>query len=413
VTALFLLFASHYYLVTLIDSSAGHEEVQFPSESVLDWWWKPILCLWVLAFWALGGGVLLSPLVLIQPEIFLVAWVLLLVLAYPLSLVSVLHTQNWLFVVHPLLLWRMLRHARAFAYVQLVTLLTMAACAGLLFVTLRYGLYWVIPSVIVIPAGLLFCARTWGRFTWLAVNFAPRKAKPARSEYMNPIEADPRSERVPTVDVEELDEPADGVREGLPPGYSHAIQAGIPASPDGVVAGLPSSALAAQEEDEWAQDKAPYQIVGEPGQPGLQEANCKSPQVCANATPNPSTPTVEEEEDEWSLDKKPYGLADEPAPSATHTTATAAIDKPTAVSDYYDKRAKREAAAKRKAQAQAESRHVPTWSKKTPTFSRVFLVGVAKFMIGDSTLRVAVNLALLTLVELVFLFMLVKFFPGI
>src|SRR6266852_1047444 len=70
-------FVAHYFLCTIIDSTSGNDEVHYPSESFIDWWWKPILCGWVLSFCVLSGAILMSPLAF-SPLAFgigLTAWV--------------------------------------------------------------------------------------------------------------------------------------------------------------------------------------------------------------------------------------------------------------------------------------------------------------------------------------------------
>ena len=82
---LYFTFASHYFLCTIIDSTSGNDEVHYPGESVIEWWWKPILCGWVISFCLLTGSILMSPLVF-SPLAFaigLAAWVWLL---FPLAI---------------------------------------------------------------------------------------------------------------------------------------------------------------------------------------------------------------------------------------------------------------------------------------------------------------------------------------
>ena len=48
---IYLTFAAHYFLVTIIDSASGNDEVHYPNEAIIDWWWKPFFCIWILGFW--------------------------------------------------------------------------------------------------------------------------------------------------------------------------------------------------------------------------------------------------------------------------------------------------------------------------------------------------------------------------
>ena len=88
VTLVFLLFAAHYFLATIIDSTAGCDEVTFDSDTVLDRWWKPIFCFWVLAFWVVPIAVLLAPLMIRLPEVAAILLVAILWFLFPLGIIS-------------------------------------------------------------------------------------------------------------------------------------------------------------------------------------------------------------------------------------------------------------------------------------------------------------------------------------
>ena len=399
-STLYLTFVAHYFLVTFIDSSAGHAEIQFPREGLLDWWWKPIFCLWLLAFWIVTGGVFLSPFLACNPWAFVVVLALLVWIAYPVSVLSTLFTQNWLFFLHPIVLWRMLRHYKHLAYVHLVTLFSVSACVGLLFAVFAHSFAWTTITAFVLPAVLLFYARTWGRFSWLALHFLPRKQKTrTRSEYAQPLDEEMLEEDVPTVEVEEVDETSTGVREGLPPAYPHAIQAALSTI-------SPPIPFIADEGISMGSDESPYQLVGDTDGPIFQETT----PAPVNPTNVPSGPPhVAEEEDEWATDKKPYVFA-EHAPALE---PQADANKPIVNSEYYDERAKKEKVIKAKRQRDAEEKFMPTLSKKTPPFSVVLLKGVGTFMIDSRTLGVYVNLVVMTVVELLLILLVVQFWPKL
>jgi hypothetical protein len=416
-TGFFGIFVSHYWLVTLIDSCAGNDEVQYPRETITDWWWKPLFCVWILIFCATMSAILTAPLFLAGLEAYLIGLGLLLWFLYPLSALSALYTQNWFFLAHPVILWRMLRHFWALLYVYLSTLLAGALCAGLVAAMLQrsspwYSFWWVLPASILIPAAILFYARTWGRFAWRALNFAPRRPKGPRTQAAGSASGDdPRNwdaDEAPTLDVQEIDEAAEGVREGLPPGYPGAVQAGPPAKTG-----------SAPDDDEWATEKAPYPITQEPGQSTFQET---ATGAAANKDAPTGTPTpAAEEEDEWATDKKPYDVIGEPvrpAGSAAKKTkpdqsSKSDADKPVLVAQYYAERAKKENAAKQKRQREADSDFMPPPSKKTPTFQTAFVHGVWRFMFFGETVHVWVNLAVLTFLELFFASMVVQFWPSL
>ena len=413
----FLIFASHYFLVTVIDSSAGHDEVHYPRDSIIEWWWKPLFCLWILGFWVVALSILLTPLLAVSPKSYGICLGLLIGFFYPLGVLSALFTSNWLFFLHPIIIGRMLKHYSAFAYVQLITLLVTSACIGLLWATFTRGFLWALPAAFVVPGAILFYARQWGRFAWLSLNFAPRVKKRRRAEYAQaadkktpPGNAD---DDAPEMAVQVVDEAADGMREGLPPAYPHAIQTGMPGRPEGVVAAAPPVAEQ-EEEDEFAPNKKPYELVEDPTRPSFEETAPE--QVSVVASPPPPPPVVEEE-DEWATDKKPYLVIDEPA-SPTAAPAEGApvqseANKPITVSKYYDERHKKEKAANAKAKEVAAQHYLPPPSRKTPTFAAALFFGVWAFMFYGKTLQAWANLVVFTIVELLLLSMVVKFWPRL
>ncbi len=409
-----LIFASHYFLVTVIDSSAGHDEVDYPRESLIDWWWKPLFCLWILGFWVVVLSILLTPLLAVSPKSYGICLVLLILFFYPLGVLSALFTSNWLFFLHPIIIARMLKHYSAFAYVHLVTLLVVSACVGLLLATFTRSFWLALPAAVVVPGAILFYARQWGRFAWLSLNFAPRVKKRPRAEHAqaadkNEWPGNPEDD-VPELAVQEVDEAADGIREGLPPAFPHGIQTGMPGVPEAVVAAAPPAA-AEEEEDEFAPNKKPYKLVDDPKRPSFQEAAPEP--VSVAASPPPPLPPVVEEEDEWATDKKPYVVIDEPAAPAQGTAAPSEADKPIAVSKYYDERHRKEKAAKAKAKEIAGQHYLPPPSKKTPTFATALFLGVWEFMLYGKTLQVWANLVVFTIVELGLLSMVVQFWPRL
>ena len=98
---IFLTFAAHYFLTTIIDSSGGHDEVQYPSEAVTDWWWKPIFCTWILGVFVIPVLMVLAPFLAKQPVALFACLGLTLWVLYPIGLLSALYSQNWLLFLHP------------------------------------------------------------------------------------------------------------------------------------------------------------------------------------------------------------------------------------------------------------------------------------------------------------------------
>jgi len=364
--------------------------------------------LWVLSFWLIPVTVVLAPIAVASPLAFFMVWTLVLWLLYPLSLLSALYTQNWFFFMHPVILWRMMRHYRAFAYVHLLTLASASVCAYLLYATFTQNVLWGGLAMLVLPASILFYARHWGRFAWLALNFEPRKKKVRRTPKLAVA-----GDGVPELDVEEIDPADEGIRAGAPPDAAQGLRAGVPVTPDGVIASSPAPAVH-EEVDEWA-DTKPYGVIDDVTVPSFDET-APTPQLVPVAAHAPA-PVVEEEEDEWATNKKPYemiGNADFKPPAATdEDKAKPEADKPLPVSKYYDDRHHREKDERRKAQAEDTLFGMPAPSKKTPTFADALFFGVWGFMIQERTLTVWANMVVLTMVELVFVYLAVSFFPRL
>ncbi len=349
VTPVFLCYLCHCFLHVLSDSSGGTDLVRWPDEIFTDWWWKPLYCLGMFAIGGSVGGAVLAPFFLDNPNGFLIAFAILLWFVYPLFALSPLAANNILIILYPPLLAKIARHFRAFAVVWLATLPLAAAALVLLGQTFRAGFVWAFPAAIVLAAAVLFYARAWGRLAWLVLNDRKR---------------------------------GKGQREA------------VPAS---------SSALGV--EDPWS---AP--------EPEIPELDVE---VLSDEIPTPAPPPLEEEiEDEWSPHKKPYGVvdeaqaqrewrrrrrADQPLEEGYDTTA----DEPPPVpveSEKYKELADREEALK----ARAEGR-LPYEKTKRPTFRRALGKPLFGFLFYEPTIRAWVNLTGLTLVELVFAYMVYSF----
>lgn len=378
-TLIYSIFVAHYMLTTLSDASSGQDEAQFPSESIFDWWWKPILFGWVLLMWLIPVTLLLTPIVFASPETFWIIWTLVLWILYPLSLASALYTQNWLQVIHFGLIGRMFHHFPAMIYTYVITFIVFAGTLWIVGRALMDSLLWMIPAVVCVPAMFLLYARHWGRFAWLSLNHLPRYA------------------RTPRRDAPKRDAP-------------HAEDEAPPAENKPAPAVTTPAAPILNDEGE---DIGPYPVIQDPNEPTFEETP-EEPPLAILAPPRPPPPVVEEE-DEWATDKKPYTYVEPdlpPEPEAVPGVATKTKtdpNKPITATQYYDDRAKRERKAKRK--AEEEKKAMPALSKKTPSFQTALLSGVWGFFGYNSTLQVLGNLVVMTMIELFILYMLVLFLP--
>ncbi len=250
-------FVGHYVLTTLTETSAGSDVVEYPGGTWLDWWWKPILCLWVFSVWCVPISLLCLPLASAGFWPYFVTFAILFSAIYPLSLSSILFRQSWLSLLDATVVWRTLRHLVKFLYVLVVTLSLIALCVALLFVSATQSWAWLALFTVLTPLTMLLWARHWGRLAWLTLNHKPtnRKSKVRRKMREQAVEAEAAP---PEIDVEE-------VIETPPPMPATAI---VPAAVE-------------VEEDEWATDKAPYATVGFEA-----EVNTAIPSV----TPGPAVP---------------------------------------------------------------------------------------------------------------------------
>lgn len=396
---IYLTCASHFFLTTITESSSGHDEVQYPRESLVEWWWKPIFVVWVLAFWVIPTAALCLPLATYSPIAGLIVFVSVIWLMYPLSLTSALVTQNWFFFLHPIVAGRMLRHFGAFVYVHLITALAAAACVWFVYAALAQSILWAIPAVFAISTTILFYARHWGRFAWLALNFMPRKNKP-KSEAKKPASD---TDTVPEMDVLEIDEHAEGIREGLPANTAAGIKVAAPAG------------TSPYQSDEADMETKPYMMVEDPTRPNFQEVD-EPPPALAPAVPH-STSAPIEEEDEWATEKKPYGLIGDdefkgPPPDASPTTDKSEADKPISIAAHFDKQHERDQEKKKKAQASDGVLDLPAPRKGAPTFANALFFGVWRFMIYERTLGAWLSLVILTAAEMFFVYLAKVFFPA-
>jgi len=391
-TMIFAIFAAHYFLVTIIHSTSGHDEVHFPNdERIATWWWKPLLCLWILFVWIVPGALIIFPALFHSMQTFLISWGILLWFAFPLGVISSLYTRNWFFYMHPTILGRMLTHFVAFVYVQIVTSVVVGIPVALLYAMLTQSYWWGVPAAFAIPTAILFYARQWGRFAWLSLHFVPNGVGEGASD---PEPDFPRGTPI-YVDSEE------------PPAPQPA-QYDAGANEDELPHDEPPAPVS-EPEDEWA-DTKPYGLVSDPEAMSFDETPTAPGSVPMPPAPLKSpTLVAEEEEDEWSLEKKPYDTTEH---ATRDYEEIPEADRPQDVADYYEKRAEKERIAKEEAKRKAEENFMPERSTKRPTFAVALFTGVLDFMIEGRTLQVWANLFIMTALDLVFVFIMAMFWKG-
>jgi hypothetical protein len=238
---LWLLYVSHCFLTVLTESSVGDAEIRWSDETFLDWWWEPVYCLGLLAFWLPIAGVLMAFFILLNPWVYAVAVGFFLWYAYPVGLICAMDARSKVAIVHLPLFLRLFGHIPTVLLVGLITLLPATLVFGSLAGLLLNSMWWGVPAALLLPPALFFYARCWGRLAWLVLNFKPRTPKASRetappeavlAKIKDPWELPP-PEPIPERDV--------AVNEPAPP----------PPEPD--------------ETDEWAERPAPYVVWPEAG----------------------------------------------------------------------------------------------------------------------------------------------------
>lgn len=184
-------WAAHCFLVVLEQTSAGRDEVEWPDDLVIEWLWKPFFFAWLIALWVVpvwGGvslvaAVLERPLVGLYPAMALVVWLL-----FPISLLSCLHAQSRLTVLHWMIVRRMLKNGGALLLYYLVTGVLVLGAAALVALALTSPSWGFLPlAALVVSAVLLIDARLLGRIAWLVGHCTPEKTKPGRKKKARPI----------------------------------------------------------------------------------------------------------------------------------------------------------------------------------------------------------------------------------
>jgi hypothetical protein len=368
VNVLFLSYLCHCFLHVLGDSSGGVDEIRWPSEVIFDWWWKPLYCLGMLGFWSTTAGVIVAPFFLNYPAAFGIVFPILLWLIYPIGMLCPMAANNVFMLVNPSFLVQLARQPRGLILVGVLTLPLPIATVAMIDAMLRHNFAWALGAAVVLPAAVLFYARAWGRLAWLVLNAKQKGRKitervSARSPALavdDPWQA-PEPE-IPEMDVEVL--PVD-----VPPTAIKNI-------------GL------------WPEQ------------------------------PLEST-TVEEVEDEWSPHKKPFRLVDEktarrewqsrrrveqPLEEGYETTGEEPPPTPIESEKYRALNEKEE-----ELKAKAAGMTVREWKRaqKPPTFRRAMGWGLFAFLFYEPTIKAWVNLACLTLAELLFVYLIFGFWPAI
>jgi hypothetical protein len=346
----FLLYSCHCFLHVLGDSSAGIDEVRWPDESLTDWWWKPLYCVGLFAFWGVTCLIVVGPFFIENPAGFWIAYPLALWLIYPISVGSPFAANNMLMIVDPHFLGRLFHHPRALLTVLVITVPLPAAVVWMIGVLLARGHFgWAVGAALVLPAALLFYARAWGRLAWLVLNDEPFRPKKPRYSAGSPALAVEDPWQTPEPDIPELD--VEVLEEDL------------------------VEPLADEIEDEWSLHKKPYGLLNE-----------------------------EIAREEWKQRRR----AKEPLGEAYDVTQAAPLPLPDESEKY---RRLHEIEKDIKAREQGMTRVEWDQEQEPPTFRRALGRGLFAFLFYPPTLHAWLYLGLLTLGELFFVYIIAGLVP--
>src|ERR1700747_3245138 len=105
-------YAAYSFLVTLIDTAAGTDEIIWPGEPIQDWLFKIWYLGWVLAVWAVPASLVVGAFGLRWP-VFALWLVAFLWFIFPVALLSSLSAQTWLVVFRPTIVRLLVKHVGA------------------------------------------------------------------------------------------------------------------------------------------------------------------------------------------------------------------------------------------------------------------------------------------------------------
>ncbi len=187
-TAGVLAYAAHSFLVVVQDTSAGNDRVVWPDEAMVDWLWKFVYLLWLVAVCVVPSGLVAK---LLPASVFTewrvpVASLAAFWLLFPVALLSSLGGESKVYVLRPKLLGLLLRVPGATLGCYLSTGLLLGASAAL--TALTYGGHWTFTPLAAVAAGttVLIYARLMGRLAWRVGRSEAKKARRPRRDRTEP-----------------------------------------------------------------------------------------------------------------------------------------------------------------------------------------------------------------------------------
>ena len=159
-----LSYAGYSFLLTLVNTAAGNDEVHWPGDPIMDWIWMFLYLFWVAAIWLVPAALLfLLYDIPAWPRVLGMAGALWLTL--PLGLLSSLTAASRWAVFRPKILGLFFKHFGLVFRFYFCTALVLAACIGILYAAMTgpAPILLVPLAGLVAAAGSLIYARLLGR----------------------------------------------------------------------------------------------------------------------------------------------------------------------------------------------------------------------------------------------------------
>lgn len=266
----FLTYFAHCFLLVIVDSAAGINEIRWPSEGFSEWITKPIYVGWVML-----PLVMVSSIAFLAADlfVFLVTLLALMWLVAPVMYLSSLAAKSWMAFLYGPFLARWSRFL--FAYIIfLAWSAPLVAFGGGLMIWALKDMRGVALSIIFVPACFLLYCRVLGRYAWYVTT--RRIRKPKRKKMVNPAKGLTIETLDPWGAPAETTTEAGGDRAHRDDETAEAITAvsdgrekfAPDESRDKVMAAETRDRLTAAEqepivEDEWTPNKKPYMVMTE------------------------------------------------------------------------------------------------------------------------------------------------------
>jgi|GEM_PF-2219596 len=180
-------FAAQVFLVILVGTAAGDDEVRWPGDPLYDWFLRVWHFLWILAVWFVPAFFIMK-LANVPAPVFVAGTVALLWLVFPISVLSSLSALSNFVVFRPVILRAMLKHFGTLVGFYTITGILLALCTALWYAGILADYAIALPLAAFAGAmGFLIYARLLGRIGLLVSWYKPGRR---RQDAPPPEEAD-------------------------------------------------------------------------------------------------------------------------------------------------------------------------------------------------------------------------------